>query len=103
MKDLICKECAEKFNKQDGRVGAIYKESDRGFHVDYFICIDCLDVKKHHHKLSKRYGWTHLYGDISPNEHEWMEWVTSKTLDTICGKAGYFHLNGYQELCNEYK
>ena len=93
MCNLQCKECQGNFNKARGKIGAIYKETDKGVNVDYFVCINCLDITKHQHKLNMRHGWSHLYGDISSNDHEWMKNVTSKTLDTICGEAGYTYLN----------
>lgn len=93
MKKCKCKECEQDFSKHSNQIGAIYKETKQGVNVDYFVCENCLDTKKHQHQLSMRYGWSHLYGDISSRGLEWMKMVTSKTLDTVCGEAGYTHLN----------
>lgn len=93
MKKHKCKECEQYFNNYSNKIGAIYKENDQGVNVDYFVCINCLDTNKHQHQLSRRYGWSHLYGDISSRDLVWMEMVTAKTLDTVCGEAGYTYLN----------
>ena len=90
---LKCKECEKLFCKHDDQIGAIYIETKAGVNVDYFVCIKCLDVKKHQHNLKMRSGWSHLYGDISSNQHDWMKWVTSRTIDTVCGEAGFMYLN----------
>ena len=86
-----CIECKESISNHS--ISAIYIESKKGLRVDYFICKECLDIEKHFHNLKARSGWSHLYGDISSNQQEWMEWVVSKTRDTVCGKAGYLTLN----------
>ncbi|MAO23819.1 MAG: hypothetical protein Unbinned3818contig1000_3 [Prokaryotic dsDNA virus sp.] len=93
MKECKCKECNGKFNKRSNKIGAIYKEDERGVNVDYFICRDCLDISKHFHQLNMRWGWSHLYGDISSDDLGWMKMVVGKTLDTVCGEAGYTYLN----------
>jgi len=74
-------------------VGAIYSENKNNLRVDYFICSGCLNLDKHQHKLNSRSGWSHLYGDISGGDREWMSNITSKTSDTVCGAAGYTYLN----------
>jgi len=88
-----CKECEKVFCKHNDQIGAIYIETKKGVNVDYFVCVGCLDIKKHQHNLGRRFGWSHLYGDISGRDNEWMKWVISNTLDTICGEAGYIYLN----------
>jgi hypothetical protein len=89
-----CKECKADFVKNSENLGAIYTESSaNALHIDYFVCRECLDENKHFHTLNLRGGWSHLYGDISSNQWEWMDWVCSKTSDTVCGKAGYVALN----------
>lgn len=89
-----CKECKAEFTNNHENLGAIYTESrEKGIHVDYFVCRECLDVSKHFHTFYLRSGWSHLYGDISSNQSEWMHWVVSKNRDTVCGQAGYVALN----------
>ncbi len=91
-KHVLCKECQATF-KDTANVGAIYIEDANGLNVNYLICKDCLNIEKHQHKLNLRSGWSHLYGDISGGDREWMCNITSKTRDTICGQAGYHYLN----------
>lgn len=88
-----CRECKKEFSRNSNNIGAIYKESKSGLNVAYFVCIDCLDVDTHFHKLLMRSSWSHLYGDISGNDHDWMQYVTSRTKTTVCGKSGYASLN----------
>jgi hypothetical protein len=85
-----CKQC---LTRNAAALGTIYVESKAGLTVDYFICKQCLDVKEHVHRLDMRAGWTHLYGDISGNDIDWMAGVRAQTRDTLCGVAGYATLN----------
>ena len=89
----LCKECKAEFRKHSNKLGAIYTETKTGVNVDYFICHNCLNVDKHYHTLNKRHGWSHLYGDISGRDLDWMVSVVGKTLDTVCSSAGYSYLN----------
>jgi len=93
MTKVSCKECKTTFTKGHMAIGAIYSENKNNLSVDYFVCIGCLNLDKHQHKLNSRSGWSHLYGDISGGDREWMRNVTSKTIDTVCGQAGYDYLN----------